>query len=197
MNPSSVCHPQTNGQVESSNKNILESLKKWLDDAKGLWVEELPSTLWAIRTITYSGTKDTPFNLAFGADAVIPVKIGINSLRVSHYDPEQNETNLHTNLDLLGEIREEASVKAAARQRVVAQYFNKQVKVRIFEEGDLVLKNCRASRPVGEQRKLSPTWEGSYLVSSVIEKRSYRLQTVYGKDIPNSYNAHHLKKYFY
>ena len=36
MNPSSVCHLQTNGQVESANKNILNSLKKWLDDTKGL-----------------------------------------------------------------------------------------------------------------------------------------------------------------
>ena len=88
-------------------------------------------------------------------------------------------------------------MKAVARQMVVAQYFNKQVKARIFEEGDLVLRNYRASRPAREQRKLSPTWEGPYLVSSVIEKRSYRLQTIDGKNVPNSWNAQHLKKYFY
>ena len=165
MNPSSVCHPQTNGQVESANKNILNSLKKRLDDAKGLWVEELPSTLWAIRTTAHSGTRDTPFNLAFGTDAVILVEIEINTLRVSHYDSQQNEVNIRANLDLLKEMREDASIKAAARQRSVAQHFNKQVKARLFEEGDLVLRNCQASRPVGEQRKLSPTWEGPYLVS--------------------------------
>ena len=142
MNPSSVCHPQTNGQVESSNKNILESLKKRLDDAKGLWVEELLSTLWAIRTTAHSGMRDTPFNLAFEVDAVIPVEIGINSLRVSHYNLEQNEANIRANLNLLEEIREEASVKVTARQKIVAQYFNKQVKAKIFEEGDLVLRNC-------------------------------------------------------
>ena len=115
MSPFSVCHPQTNGQVESSNKNILESLKKWLDDAKGLWVEELPSTLWTIRTTTHSGTRDTPFNLAFRSDSFIPIEIGINSLWIAHYDSEQNEVNLRANLDLLNEIKEEASVKAAAR----------------------------------------------------------------------------------
>ena len=90
----------------------------------------------------HSGIRDTPFNLAFGVDAVIPVKIGINSLRVSHFDPEQNEANLRANLDLLEKIREEASVKAADKQRVVAQYFNKQIKLRIFNEGNLVLRNC-------------------------------------------------------
>ena len=31
MNPSSICHPQTNGQVESANKNILNSLRNgWM-----------------------------------------------------------------------------------------------------------------------------------------------------------------------
>ena len=77
---------------------------------------------------------------------MIPVEIGINSIRVSHYNQEQNEANLRVNLDLLEEIREEAVIKAAARQRVVAQYFNQRVKPKVFEEGDLVLRNCRASR---------------------------------------------------
>ena len=111
MSPSLVCHPQTNDQVKSSNKNILESLKKCLDDVKGLWVEELPSTLWAIRTTAHLGTRDTSFNLAFRSDAVIRIEIVINSLRISHFDVEQNDANLRANLDLFEEIREEASVK--------------------------------------------------------------------------------------
>ena len=96
--------------------------------------------------------------MTFGADAVIPIEIGINSIRVSHYDRGHNEANLLVNLDLLEEIREEAVIKAVARQRVVAQYFNQRVKPKVFEEGNLVLRNCRASRPVGKHRKLSPTW---------------------------------------
>ena len=161
-------------------------MKKRLDDAKGLWVEKLPSTLWAIRTTAHSRTRDTSFNLAFGTDAVIPVEIDINTLRVSHYDSQQNEANLRANLDFLKEIREDASVKATARQRSVVQHFNKQVKARLFEEGDLVLRNVQASRSVGEQRKLSLIWEGPYLVSSVIGKGIYRLQTIDGKEIPNT-----------
>ena len=167
-----------------------------MDDAKGLWVEELPSTLWAIRTTAHSGTRDTPFNLTFGADVVIPVEIGINSIRVSHYNQEQNEANLRINVDLLEEIREETVIKTAARQRVVAQYSNKRVKPKIFEEGDLVLRNCRASRPVGEHKKLSPTWERPYMVSSVIRNGAYRLQTIEGKEIANTWNAEHLTKYY-
>nr|XP_025625182.1 uncharacterized protein LOC112717332 [Arachis hypogaea] len=47
---SSVEHPQTNGQVESANKIILLGLKKWLDDKKGAWADELASVLWSYRT---------------------------------------------------------------------------------------------------------------------------------------------------
>ena len=96
----------------------------------------------AIRTIVHSRTRDTLFNLAFGSDTVILVEIEINSLRVTHFYPKQIESNLQANLNLLEKIREDASVKAAARQRQVAQYYYKRVKIRNFEERDLVLKNC-------------------------------------------------------
>ena len=83
-------------------------------------MEELPSTLWAIRMTMHSGTRDTPFNLAFGMDVVIPIEIGINSIRVTHFNPQDNESKIRLHLDLLEEIREEASLKTAARQRQIA-----------------------------------------------------------------------------
>nr|KYP33774.1 Gypsy retrotransposon integrase-like protein 1 [Cajanus cajan] len=43
--PTSVEHPQTNGQVEAANKVILLELKKRLGNAKGQWPNELPSIL--------------------------------------------------------------------------------------------------------------------------------------------------------
>ena len=77
--PTFVSHPQTNGQIEATNKKILGSIKKSLDDAKRQWAKELSSTLWAIWTIVHYGTRDTPLNLTFGADAVIPAEIEINT----------------------------------------------------------------------------------------------------------------------
>ena len=44
---SAVFHPQSNGQAKAANKQILNGLKKKLDDKKGLWQQELPSTLWS------------------------------------------------------------------------------------------------------------------------------------------------------
>ncbi|XP_073152936.1 uncharacterized protein [Henckelia pumila] len=46
----SVAYPQWNGQVEVTNRTIVQALKTRLDTAKGKWVEELPSVLWSYRT---------------------------------------------------------------------------------------------------------------------------------------------------
>jgi len=54
---SSVEHPQTNGQVESANKVILNELKKRLGVAKGRWPKELLEVLWTYRAIL--NTRDT------------------------------------------------------------------------------------------------------------------------------------------
>ncbi|KAL6344991.1 hypothetical protein AAG906_007722 [Vitis piasezkii] len=43
-------YPQSNGQAEATNKTLITALKKRLEQAKGKWVEELPSVLWAYRT---------------------------------------------------------------------------------------------------------------------------------------------------
>ena len=41
----------SNGQVEATNKAIVNGLKKRLEGAKGRWIEELPNVLWAYRTM--------------------------------------------------------------------------------------------------------------------------------------------------
>ena len=114
------------------------------------------------------GTKDTLFNLIFGKDVVILMKIKINTLRVRHFDPNLKEDNIRTNLDLQKEVRDEASIRVVARQRQVAQYYNKRVRHRQFREGDLVLRKCQASKLSTEQKKLSSNWEGPYLISTVV-----------------------------
>jgi hypothetical protein len=40
------------------------------------------------RTNVYKATKDTPFNLVYGADAVLPPEICLKSARVAHFDAE-------------------------------------------------------------------------------------------------------------
>ncbi|KAK3015328.1 hypothetical protein RJ639_007271 [Escallonia herrerae] len=110
----SVAHPQTNGQTKVTNRTLLQGIKKKLDGAKGLWVEELPKILWAYNTTTRNPTGETPFSLSFGTEALIPVEVGLPSLQLTAYDSIQNEEALRANLDLLEERREQAAMRLAA-----------------------------------------------------------------------------------
>nr|XP_016455465.1 PREDICTED: uncharacterized protein LOC107779530 [Nicotiana tabacum] len=73
-------HPAGNGQAESSNKSILNIMKKKLEDAKGLWSEILPEVLWAYRTAPKMSTGEMPYSLVYGTDEVILVEVGEPSL---------------------------------------------------------------------------------------------------------------------
>ena len=113
----SVEHPQANGQAEAANKVILAGLKWRLQDAKGAWAEELPQVLWAYQTTPHSTTKESPFRLAYGTEAMIPVEIEEGSPRVVHYNEEANSQLQREELDLLPEIRERARIREEALKR--------------------------------------------------------------------------------
>ena len=99
----SVSYTQTNGMTEVTNRNVLTSLKKMLNEAKGNWVEELYPVLWTERTTPKKATGETPFRLAYGMEAVIPVEVGIPSYRVANYDPSTNDEQIMICKEMLTE----------------------------------------------------------------------------------------------
>ena len=115
-----MAHPQINGLVEATNKTIRKLLKKKLQQKKGKWVEELPNVLWAYRTTKRTATGETPYSLAFGTEAVLPIEHRLTSFRVQHYEPKDNEEKLRANLDLLEEKQEKAAERVAAYKSKIA-----------------------------------------------------------------------------
>ena len=62
--------------------------------ANRAWPEELPSVLRAYRTIVRTPTGETPFNLMYSIEAVIPIKIGLTSLKKEFLNLTKLETKL-------------------------------------------------------------------------------------------------------
>jgi transposase InsO family protein len=93
--PSFAAHLLTNGQLERANGLLLQGMKtKMLEDleARGRnWHKELPSMLWVLGTNINRATRDTSFNLVYGADAVLPPEILLESARVTHFDEDPEE----------------------------------------------------------------------------------------------------------
>jgi len=82
-----VACSQANGQVEAVNKIIKSIIKKHLEKVGGKWIDELPLALWAYRTTHKSATGYTPFALAYGLEAIIPVELELPSHRANYHDP--------------------------------------------------------------------------------------------------------------
>lgn len=107
-----------------------------MDKADGCLVEELLCILWSYRTIVKVSTDKTPFSLCYGSEMLIPVEIGVPTLRVELFSPEFNEQNQRGNLDLLDELRDQIMIQQAAYNRCIERYYNRRVRTQSFLPGD-------------------------------------------------------------
>nr|XP_011457630.1 PREDICTED: uncharacterized protein LOC105349506 [Fragaria vesca subsp. vesca] len=130
----------TNGQVDEVNKIIKKLLKKKLDDAKSLWAQKLPEVLWVIRTTTTEATGETPFSMAFGTEAVLPIETSIPSGRVENFDATTNEEGLRLNIDLIEERKEKADLHNQVYKQRVARHYNSKVRTQTLGQEDWVMK---------------------------------------------------------
>ncbi|XP_059295612.1 uncharacterized protein LOC132048949 [Lycium ferocissimum] len=137
---SSPYHPCANGQAKSTNKILVQNIKKKLKDAKGRWPEELLGVLWAYRTTAKTSIEETPFFVVYGAEALIPIEIGEPSIRYTHTTKESNQEVMAINLDMLEEHREKALIRMVAQKQRVERYFNRKTNLKDFKGGDYVLR---------------------------------------------------------
>uniref|UniRef100_A0A2N9I023 Uncharacterized protein n=1 Tax=Fagus sylvatica TaxID=28930 RepID=A0A2N9I023_FAGSY len=179
---SSPGYPQSNGQAEVSNKVILDGIKKRLEEAKGRWVEELPSVMWTHRTTKRRSTGETPFALAYGVEAVIPLEVGLPTTRTTEFDVDENESSLRMDLNLVEERRDMATIRLASYQHQMKRGYDKNIRPRSFQVGDLVLRKVVANTRNPNDGKLGPNWEGPYQVTSFAWSRSIQVDR-FGREI--------------
>jgi len=117
----------------------LRGLKRRLEKPKETWSEEVPIILWAYHTTPQSTTKETPFSLVYGSDAMIPVEIQENSPRFQSFVFEEFNKGRKVNLDLLDEVREHARINLKALKRRVELKQKTKTKPGQFKVVDLVM----------------------------------------------------------
>ncbi|CAL2256810.1 unnamed protein product [Prunus armeniaca] len=113
-----------------------------------------------IRTSKREATGVTPYALTYGHDAILPTEIAVQSLRIAHQ---------HGRIDTLN--------KLLAGKQAVSRAYNRRVKNKSFEEGEIVWK---AVLPLGTHidgyGKWSPIWEGPFIIKQILGMGAYRLQ---------------------
>ena len=189
----SIGYPQANGQTEVTNRTIVDNLQKRLGDAKKDWVDELEGVLWAYRTTARTATQETPFSLVYGSEVVIPFEISINTFRIQGYVPSDNHDKRVYDLNMLETKRSTALARTLGYQAIMARAYNKHVKSRDLQIGDLVLRKADILKPTG---KLEPNSQGPYRVTRACINGSYALESMDGKPLKRTWNAKNLQKYY-
>ena len=119
------------------------------------------------------------------------------------YTEEEAEEARQEGVDLLEEGRLLALSRSSIYQQSLCRYYNRKVKTRSFQEGDLVL---RLIQRIAGQHKLSAPWEGPFIVSKVLGNDSYylidaqkpraRKRDDSGKETERPWNANLLRRFY-
>jgi transposase InsO family protein len=103
----SPAHPESNGQVERANAEILEGLKTrtygGLKKHGKKWINELPCALWGNRTSPSRATGEMHFFMVYGVEVVLPSEVTMGSLRVKTYDEATQDQLWCEDIDLVDE----------------------------------------------------------------------------------------------
>jgi hypothetical protein len=75
-------HPQANGQVESTNKNLEAIVTKIVQTHRKDWSDKLQEALWAYK-ITYKASIGfTPYQLVYGKQVLLPIEFQIHTFKL-------------------------------------------------------------------------------------------------------------------
>jgi hypothetical protein len=180
---SSTYYPQGNGKVDSKNKNLIKILKKIINENPHRWHTLIVYSLWADQTTTKTSIGHTPFQLLYGQEAIIPIKLELNSLRLALQDKELNSTSIPQIINALLSLEEQrrhALENLKKRQRFVKRYFDKKSKSTSFEADEKVLLWDSAHADRGKHSKFQIFWLGPYKITYVIGNNSYLLKDMDG-----------------
>lgn len=190
-------YPQANGQVQAINKVLKHMLQRMIGVHKRSWHLILYSALWAYRTSVRNATGFTPFQLVYGLEAVLPTQCEISSLKltIDLLPGTSEEEARFLELIQLDETRRDAALANEAHKKRVKAQFDKNVKPRVFSEGDLVLLYDQESDKLGAG-KFKSLWMGPYVVKRVLAKGAYELMDYDGIPLAQPRNRLCLKHYY-
>jgi hypothetical protein len=89
---STTYYPQGNGLAKSSNKSLVNTIKKVLDENKRSWHVHLKYTLWENRISTKRSIDISPFQMVYGIDAILPINLVLPVMKLWQ---DQNEEPTH------------------------------------------------------------------------------------------------------
>ncbi|KAK9733052.1 hypothetical protein RND81_04G040400 [Saponaria officinalis] len=159
----------------------------------------LLDTLWAYRTSKMDVIGCTPYELAYGHEAIILAEANVRTIRVNEQGnmttKAYQEAMSIMNLDI-GAKRERALITLINQKKLTTESYNKRVRSKSFKVDDLVWK---VRLPMGHKDhfygKWTPQWEGPFRAVKVCSGNSYGLRDMNGNKTRTNINGKFIKPY--
>ncbi|XP_024190564.1 uncharacterized protein LOC112194575 [Rosa chinensis] len=169
---------------------------KWIEAEPlvAITTEKVKNFLWKniyCRTTATEATGETPFCMAFGSEAVLPIETQIQSPRIEYFDAGTNQEGLQLDADLLEERRDVAHMHNLANKRRIARYYDAKVQSRTLKLGDWVMKQVYP-----EPRGLDPSWTGPYEIIEEVGPATFFIRDMNGAVSRHPWNTQRLRYYY-
>eukprot|EP00253_Pinus_taeda_P018338 PITA_18338 len=139
---STAYYPQGNGLAGSSNKILINILKKLLEENKKNWNRNLTNSLCADRLSTKKSIGMSPYELVYGMEAKFPSSLGIPTIKLlQEIQAEPNDIQRRVNQTIhLQQTIEQVYDRAQMLQEKLKKMFDKKAKAEDFWVGSKVLR---------------------------------------------------------
>jgi hypothetical protein len=135
----------------------------------------------------------TSFFLVYGSEAVLPTDLEYGSPRLKAYNEQSNDAARENTLNQLEKARDIALLHSARYQQNLRRYHDKHVRNRDLHVGGLVLWQSQSNKG---RHKLTPPWEGPYIVAEVLKPGTYKLSNDKGETFTNAWNIEQLRRFY-
>jgi hypothetical protein len=196
---STAYYPQGNGLAESSNKSLVNIIRKNLEENKKSWHNKLVFALWADRISTKRSIGMSPYQLVYGTEAVFPLSLGVPVMKLlqeAQEEPNEVQRRINQMIHLM-QSREEVYNKTQVIHENIKNIFDRRTKEDDFELGNLVLKWDSRNEDKGKHGKFDSLWKGPYTIQAFRGNNTFFLKKIDGTDLPGGpVNGRMLKHYF-
>lgn len=161
----SIACPRANGQVERTNRTILNALRAAdPSEASNNWSNSLPGVVWGIKNTLNDTTGYKPYDLMFARCARPLCDVGATD---QPSEPVQVR-------------RSQAHERIKRASKVMKRNFDKKRKQsHVYKKRDFVLwKQAPTSSAAKVNTKLDDTYSGPYVITKVLGNDRYRIRSI-------------------